>query len=157
MFIGRGIAAEEDAATHTFLTSLPVKNSNIVISKYLQLLMVHIFGYFIVVVSHSIVASIFGITPVAIDFGIIVFLNSIILIYSSIFILCSYRFSYSFAQQSIYIIMLAVFAIFYLSRRVDLSSIVTTNYNFIIIIAVAISLLIALVACFLTIRSLDQK
>jgi len=156
--VGKMCHVEDKRSVYNYLKALPIKKSNIVISKYIESYLVLIIGY-IILSTTNFILSFFSKNQYDLTSIIVLIIFSFVAIYNSVYLFMNFKFGYAQAQQSVYVLMvlyfLAITGYSYIQKNSGASLVLSSNifgWSFFIF-----SLLLSLVLCIISIKAFIKK
>lgn len=149
---------EDNKSVYNFLMTLPIKKEYIVISKYIENILVFVVSYFILWIANYVV-GIFTSYQYDLTSYIIILVFGITNIYNSVYLFINFKYGYAHAQKAVFVLLILYFGAIkgysYLkSSRFDS----VLENQFIIGFGVGIiSILFSTLMCVLSIKSFENK
>lgn len=155
--VGKMCYVEDQKSVVHFLSSLPIKKSEIVMSKYIMSYISIILSLCIIMIVNF-VAHFFTSAQYEIFSAISLIVISSVIVYNSIYLFMNYRFSYAYAQQTVYVLLFMMILCFSLFGKFNGSIPVNTiNQSLIGLIVLLSSILFSIVMMRITIKAYEYK
>lgn len=158
LMIGKMCHMEDTISVYSFLKSLPCKKRDLVVSKYIESFGTIIISYCIFVIS-NIVLSIFTEKQYDLTSSIMLYMFSMIIIYNSIYLYLNYRFNYSIAQQTSFILIIFYIAILSVGQYIKYDGVLykLISDGISSIVSLVIASIISIIFCILSIKSVEKR
>ena len=158
LMVGKMCHMEDTISVYNFLKSLPCKKRNIVVSKYIESFGTIGISYLIFVMSNVILSN-FTENQYNLTSSIMLYMFSIVIIYNSLYLYLNYKFNYSTAQQTNFILIMVYIAILGGGQYIKDNSMLyeMLNKGTTGIIAFLLSVIISIMFCALSIKSIEKR
>lgn len=158
LMVGKMCHMEDTISVYNFLKSLPCKKRNIVVSKYIESFGTIVISYLIFAMS-NVVLSNFTKNQYNLTSSLMLYMFSIVIIYNSIYLYLNYKFNYSTAQQTNFILIMVYIAILSGGQYIKDNSMLydMLNKGITSIIAFLLSGIISIMFCVLSIKAIEKR
>ncbi|MEG0691153.1 MAG: ABC-2 transporter permease [Clostridium sp.] len=153
--VGRMCYLEDNISVKSLLQSLPIKKSDIVISKYLEGYLTFIISYIILILANFIIGFFYENRYDLTSYFIIIGF-SIVNIYNSLYLYLNFRYNYETAQKAVYVLLGIFFLAAFGYKYMAMFGIDNMSMMGISICVIMISVLTSILFCYLSIKNYNK-